>query len=180
MDNPQTSNAGLERQVVSQARINKRPRSVTLLIVIVLIITVINLIRLVLSVSYWNFLSTRSGISPIYLAATGLVWSATGIFLVWGLWKAKNWAPRLMQTVTLTYALYYWLDHIFLMDRRVSGGPGAISAILPMNWQFAAGLTAVLVIFIAWTFTRSKVKLYFGADVQDKNQDLNAQTRQDQ
>ncbi len=171
MDNPKTSNAGTESQVESQARINKRPRSVTLLIVIVLIITVINIIRLVLSISYWNFLGTHSGISPIYLAVTGLVWTAAGVRLVWGLWKAKNWAPRLMQTVALTYALYYWLDHIFLMDRRVNGGPGAVSAILPINWPFAAGVTVVLLSFIAWTLGRVKVKAYFGVNAPENNLD---------
>ncbi len=164
MDSPNTPNATPDVPAAAQVRINKRPWSVTLLMAIVLIITAINLIRLVLSVRYWNFLSTRSGISPIYLAATGLVWSIAGIFLVWGLWKAKTWAPRLMQAVTLTYALYYWLDHIFLMDHGMSGGTGVVSMTLPLNWRFLAGVTALLLVFIAWTLSRAKVKAYFGLD----------------
>ena len=100
----------------------KRPWSVTLLALGVLLLTVINLIRLVLSLRYWGFLTGRLGVSPIYLALTGFVWSVAGLFIIWGLWKAKSWAPRLMQAVALTYALYFWLDHIFLMQHTVSRG----------------------------------------------------------
>ncbi len=180
MDIPPTPNATPDVPAAAQARINKRPWSVTLLMAIVLIITAINLIRLVLSVRYWNFLGTRSGISPIYLAVTGLVWSIAGIFLVWGLWKAKTWAPRLMQAVTLTYALYYWLDHIFLMDHGVSGGTGAVSMILPLNWQFSAGVTVLFLVFIAWTLSRVKVKAYFGlnsVDITQNSLDYHEQDR---
>ena len=84
-----------------------RPGSVTILALGVLIITVINLMRLVLSTRYWEFLASRTGISPLYMILTGLIWTLAGSILLWGLWKAKIWAPRLMQAVALTYALYY-------------------------------------------------------------------------
>jgi hypothetical protein len=141
--------------------IYKRPWSVTLLAAGVLIIAAINLIRLALSIRYWSFLSSRSGISPLYLALTGLIWSAAGLSLLWGLWKAKKWAPKLMQAVGLTYALYYWLDHIFLMDHPVSGVTPAFRAMLPINWQFSAGVTVISLFFMVWTFGRARVKSYF-------------------
>ncbi len=148
-------------QVEGRPLINKRPWSVTLLAAGVLIITVINLVRLGLSIRYWSFLSSRSGISPIYLALTGLIWSAAGLSLLWGLWRAKKWAPKLMQAIGLTYALYYWLDHIFLMDHPVSGATDAIREVLPINWQFSAGLTVISLVFMVWTLGRTKVKAYF-------------------
>jgi hypothetical protein len=128
----------------------------------VLIITVINLIRFVLSLRYWGFLSSRSGISPIYLSLTGFIWSAACLFVLWGLWTAKKWAPRLVQAVALTYALYYWLDHIFLMQHSVSGASGAMRILLPANWRFSAGVTVVSLVFMAWTLNRNQVKAYFG------------------
>jgi hypothetical protein len=163
MDNAQMTKEPDAPHVDGHAQINKRPLSVTLLALIVLIITVINLMRLCLSVRYWSFLSSRSGISPLYLALTGLIWSAAGLSLLWGLWKAKKWAPKLMQAVGLTYALYYWLDRIFLMDRPVSGATNAFSAALPINWQFSAGVTLIGLVFMVWTLGRKKVKAYFGA-----------------
>ncbi len=164
MDSSQTPNEPSVPDAEAGSPINKRPWSVTLLALGVLIITVINLIRLGLSIRYWSFLSSRSGISPFYLALTGLIWSVAGLCLLWGLWKAKKWAPRLMQAVGLTYALYYWLDHIFLMDHPVSGAVGAIRAMLPINWQFSAGVTVVSLVFMVWVLGRTKVKAYFGSN----------------
>jgi hypothetical protein len=172
MDSFQTPNEPSEPQADSNPSLNNRPWSVTLLALGVLIITVINLIRFVLSIRYWAFLSSRSGISPIYIALTGFIWSAAGLFLLWGLWKAKIWAPKLMQAVALTYALYYWLDHIFLMEHSVSGATGAIRVLLPSNWRFSAGVTVVSLAYMVWTLNRSKVQSYFGLVKSeiDKNQ----------
>jgi hypothetical protein len=162
MNNSQSSMEPSRPQTVLEAPSTKRPRSVTLLALGVLIITVINLIRLVLSVRYWGFLNSQLGISPLYLALTGLIWTITGLLLIWGLWRAKYWAPKLMQAVALTYALYYWLDLIFIKDYLVSGESGAISALLPVNWQFSAGVTMVCLAYMVWTLGRIKVKAYFG------------------
>ena len=161
MDSPNTNIESNEPPLAQNAPINNRPWSVTLLAVGVLIITVLNLIRVGLSIRYWSFLSSRSGIAPLYLVLTGLIWSAAGLSLIWGLWKAKKWAPKLMQAVGLTYALYYWLDHIFLMDHPVSGASVAFRAVLPINWRFSAGVTVVCLIFMAWTLSQAKVKSYF-------------------
>ena len=170
MDSSTTPNEPSRPQAVSEAPSNKRPWSVSLLALGVLIITVINLIRFVLSIRYWGFLSSRSGISSIYLALTGFIWSAAGLILLWGLWKAKTWAPKLMQAVALTYALYYWLDHIFLMEHSVIGETGAFRVLLPSNWQFSAGVTVVSLAYIVWTLSRSKVKAYFGIDKSEIDQ----------
>jgi len=162
MDSSPTSNEPSNPQIISQTSLYKRPWSVTLLALGVLIITVINFIRFVLSIRYWGFLSSRLGISPIYLALSGFIWSAAGLILLWGLWKAKIWAPKLMQAVALTYALYYWLDHIFLMEHSINGARDAIRLLLPSNWQFSAGVTVVSLAYMVWTMKRIKVKAYFG------------------
>jgi len=153
---------------------DKRLWSVTLLALGVLILTVINLIRFVLSIRYWGFLANRMGVSPIYLTLTGFVWGVAGLFVLWGLWKAKNWAPRLMQAVALTYALYFWLDHIFLMEHTVIGASGAVRVLLPSNWQFSAGVTVVSLAYMVWIFNRAKVKAYFGlGDVKIEEYQVN-------
>ena len=141
-----------------------RPASVTILGLGVLIITILNLTRLVLSVMYWDFLVRWSGVSPLYMMLTGFVWTLTGSILTWGLWTAKSWAPRLMRAVALAYALYYWLDHVFLMNHPATGAVGIQRILLPVNWQFAAGVTVVCLVFIAWTLDRSKVKAFFNAN----------------
>ncbi len=128
----------------------------------VLILAGLNLVRFVLSLRNWNFLAAQPGVSPFYLAISGLIWAVAGAFLIWGLWKAKIWAPRLTQAIALTYALYYWLDLLFLKDHPVNSAGAALLAVLPTNWQFSAGVTVVSLAFMLWVLSRPKVKAYFG------------------
>jgi hypothetical protein len=158
MDTPESP---VDSQIEDTHQRASRPASVTILALGVLIITIINLTRLVLSILNWDFLVSWPGVSPLYMILTGLIWTVIGSLLLWGLWKARKWAPRLMQAVALTYALYYWLDHVFLRDHPVSSAEGAQRVLLPVNWQFAAGATIICLAFTAWTLNRPKVKAYF-------------------
>jgi hypothetical protein len=167
----ENSGSPIEPQAGIASSPRARPGSVTILALGVLIITVINLIRLILSITYWDFLDSWPGVSPLYVVSTGFIWALTGSLLLWGLWRAKNWAPRLMQAVALTYALYYWLDSIFLMDHPISGAMGAQRALLPVNWQFAVGVTVVCLVYTAWTLRRPKVRVYFGLDESKTGED---------
>lgn len=160
MDNPDQHQDTPEPQLASASQRTSRPFSVTLLALGVLIITAVNLVRLVLSVRDWGFLTLLPGVSPLYIAATGFIWTLIGLFLLWGLWKAKAWASRLMQAVALTYALYYWLDQVFLENHAANGTIRAI--MLPINWPFAAGITVACLAYTAWTLNRRVVKAYFG------------------
>jgi hypothetical protein len=161
MDSPQTPPEAPESQVAPQQIIVKRPGSVTLLVLGVLILTVINLTRFGLSLSDWSFLASQPGVSPYYLAITGFIWTVAGSFLLWGLWRPKTWAPRLMQAEALTYALYYWLDLLFLKDHPVSGAGRVLRATLPTNWLFSASMTVICLAFMVWTLSRLNVKAYF-------------------
>ncbi|OGO30999.1 MAG: hypothetical protein A2136_02625 [Chloroflexi bacterium RBG_16_54_11] len=175
MHNPGSIN---EQQLKAVPSRTSHPGSVTILALGVLIITAINLTRLILSIRYWDFLATWPGVSPLYMVMTGFIWTLAGLPLLWGLWRGKYWAPRLMQAVALTYALYYWLDQVFLVDHPVSGAEGARRALLPVNWQFAIGVTVLCLAYTAWTLNRARVKAYFGVAGADnernkaKNNDL--------
>jgi hypothetical protein len=109
----------------------------------------------VLSLVQWQFLSTLERVSPFYQALTGLVWSVTGFLLSWGLWRRKPWARMAAVWWTLLYALYYWLDRLFLAGWLKSGEP-------PSNLAFAACVTLMILAFVFWTLSRSKVKIIFG------------------
>jgi len=161
MEKPDAHNQQVEATTLTTPLVKKRPRSVTLLAILVLIIAIINILRFALSIRYWVFLSSRSAVSPLYLALTGLVWSVAGAAVIWGLWYAKSWAPKLMRAVGLTYALYYWLDLIFLKDHPISGTSGTVVALLPTNWLFAAILTVIGLVFMEWVLGRAKVIEYF-------------------
>lgn len=133
----------------------RRPFSVTILAFGVLSIAGWGLVRLFHALERWNFLEGLTGVSPLYIAFSGLVWALAGLPVFWGLWRGYRWAARLTQAMALTYALYYWLDVVLMME-HFSGG------VLPENWPFAMGLTALLLGFTVWTLNRPAVKSFLG------------------
>ena len=145
----------------------RRPYSVTLLAVGVIIISALNLARFVLSLRYWEYLDKLTTVSPWYLALSGLVWALAAIPLTWGLLRRKIWVPRLMRAMALTYASYFWLDQVFLQDHPLTAAEGGARLLLPGNWTFEAGLTIVLLAFTVWTLNRQSTQVYFG-DVNEQ------------
>jgi hypothetical protein len=140
----------------------RRPFSVTLLAVGVIIIGALSLARFGLALRYWEYLDTLTTVSPWYLALSGLVWGLAGLPLAWGLLRGKAWSPRLMRAMALTYATYFWLDQVFLQDHPLSAAEGGARLLLPGNWTFEAGLTVVLLAFTVWTLNRRATQLYCG------------------
>ena len=136
----------------NQIQDQKRPFLVTLLAVLVLSITIVNLLRLVNTIALWSFLSDFPGISPFYLAATGLVWALIGVALVWGLWTGNPRAPKAARILTIFYLSYKWLEWIV---STTSGNK-------LQNWPFLVVLTIVVIIFTFWTLSRSDAKAFFG------------------
>jgi len=130
----------------------KRPFLVTLLALLVLSITIIYLVRLINSITLWNFLAALPGISPLYLALTGLILTLVGALLFFGLWTGNPRAPRATRVLTVAYLSYQWLE--WIQSVRVGNEFE--------NWPFAAGMTLFVIIFIFWTLSRSDAKTFFG------------------
>ena len=130
----------------------KRPFLVTLLALLVLSITIIYLVRLINSITLWNFLAALPGISPLYLALTGLILTLVGALLFFGLWTGNPRAPRETRVLTVAYLSYQWLE--WIQSVRVGNEFE--------NWPFAAGMTLFVIIFIFWTLSRSDAKTFFG------------------
>jgi len=136
-----------------------RPRGVTLLALGVLTIASLNLLRWVLAVRDWSFLSEWSGASPLYLLLTGLVWTVIG-WPVWaGLWWGKPWAPGWLMRLAGAYSIYFWLERLFLYDRPAS--VPAFQPLLPGNWGFLVGLNLVSLVIVFWVLRHKKAKAYF-------------------
>ena len=92
---------------------NANPRrsfNVTLIILWVLIIAVINLDRLVQSIQMWDFLAQLPGVSPFYIAASGLFWTLAGLLFTVGLWRGMRITYRLLPFAGVLYIIYTWLD----------------------------------------------------------------------
>ena len=129
-----------------------RPFVVTILALAVLYVAAENFLRLVQSISLWDYLSGLLDFSPAYLTLSGLVWGGVCSWLAWGLWRGLPWAPRFMMWGFLFYSIYYWIDRLLL--------PGHTSR--NINWVFTLILHSLLFIGIFWILSRQKSRHYFG------------------
>ena len=129
-----------------------RPRGVTMLVWLVLILAVLHLTRLEQSLARWEFLRTTLPFSPIYLAINGALWGLVGLVLTWALWFGKVWAPRLLSIAALLFTVSYWFERVVM-----SGSPNR-----NINWPFAVGVNLLVLVFIIWQIRRKKVMYYFG------------------
>ena len=130
----------------------KRPFAVTLLACLVLIITIVHLVRLVYAITWWRFLTTLPGKSPLYLALTGLIVSIFGAVLFWGLWTGNSRAPLAARILTPVYIGLEWVEQILSVWRGNSFE----------NWPFMAAITSIVILFTFWTLSTSRAKIYFG------------------
>jgi hypothetical protein len=143
MDSSQSENPTTSRP--------SRPIRVTLLAVGVLTITSLYLLRLVEAVRQWQFLTGLPGVSPVYLALTGLIWASAGLLLFWGLWRGHARAARFAPVYLLVFALYYWLDRIFIANRAISLA----------NWPVTAALTIFGLAYMLWALRARASRNYF-------------------
>ena len=130
---------------------HSRPFRVTLLAVGVLTIASLNLLRLVEAVRQWRFLTSLTGVSPMYLALTGLIWASIGLPLFWGLWRGHARAAKSAPSYVLVFGLYYWLDKIWIANRAIS----------LTNWPVTAALTVIGLIYTFWALRTRASRDYF-------------------
>jgi hypothetical protein len=132
----------------------KRPRSVTLLAVGVLILAGYFFLRAVLAASQWELLLEYFPASTIpgYLVMTGVLWGCAYLVLGWGLVRGRRWAPRLFRILAAVFAVYWSLDSLLL-----AADPAVRSAGL-----FRITVTILLLVVTFWALSRPAAKIYFG------------------
>jgi hypothetical protein len=129
-----------------------RPFAVTLLAILVLSITVLALIRFFGALSSWDFLAQLPGVSPLYLAITGLVGAIVGIPLSLGLLTGRPFALRATRAAALLFVVYNWLERWWLSTRNEE----------PSLTPFQAGLALACLAVVFWVCSRPETRAYVG------------------
>ena len=149
MDNERSRYNSPKSNLRSQTSVS-RPMGVTLLAFGVLIITGINCIRLWQAIHQWQFIGELIPALPYYQALSGLFWSLAGFPLTWGLWRGSPWAAGWVRWAALAYTVYIWLDRLILRK-----------GLELTNLPFALAVNILILIFMIWILSRTKVHTFF-------------------
>ena len=120
----------------------RRPGIITFLSILIFLISFFYLVKFSQAINQREILASLPlTVSPLYLIGDGLVWSLTAGFLSWSLWSGKSWSRSWGIIISLTYAVVFWIDAIFLAE------PGTIQSRWLINLVFSvAGLSAIFLI----------------------------------
>ncbi len=131
-----------------------RPRSVTLLALLVLSIAVFNVLGLVNGVRRYTVLSRLPLSLPLVVPiASGAVWAALFGLLGVGLWRLKRWARwGTLAGITL-YLAQFWFERLVF---------GQTDYIRTTIW-FYVGLDALILLFVWGILWRPKVRRAFSS-----------------
>lgn len=120
----------------------RRPGVITLLSILIFLISLFYIVKFSQAIIQWEILASLPlTVSPLYLIGDGLVWSLTAGFLSWSLWSGKTWARSWGIIISLAYAVFFWIDTIFLAE------PGTTQSRWPINLVLTlAGLPLLFLI----------------------------------
>lgn len=131
----------------------KEPRSLVIWVAFLLFLILgwQGVVRVWQTAAEWEYLSSFGlRVSPIYLAASGVVWAVAGLLPAFGLWFRRGWSLGVGRIAALAAAVSYWAERLFL-----TASPSSQT-----NLLFAAGLTAVLLFYVLGVFSLPKTRQY--------------------
>ena len=130
---------------------SSQPLSVTILAVFVLFITSWNGIRSYSAIANWQVLK-EFGANPVYLLATGLLWTLAGLWLFRATWEGAGHASRAGLTTAGLYTLWYWCDRL------------VIQPVPAPNMLFSIILSIVLLVFYIIILSLPATKAFFNKE----------------
>jgi hypothetical protein len=130
---------------------DERPFLVTLLGLGVLILTVFNAVRFGSALAQWDLLldfTPRPG--PLYIAATGLIWTLGWLIVYLSIELKWKWARKAIFAFSILYIAYYWIDRLLFQTSQERS-----------NIKFIFIGTVLGLAFVILTLTLPKSRVYF-------------------
>jgi len=110
-------------------------------------------IRFVEALKLWDFLKGLPlAVPPLYQAVTGFIWGVAGLLVCYLVWRGSSKAPASLRILSVTFALYYWIDQFLVMT----------SEIRQTNWIFTGSLTVISVLLVFLSLKPAVVKDFYG------------------
>ncbi|HUH98882.1 MAG TPA: hypothetical protein VLZ89_16090 [Anaerolineales bacterium] len=135
----------------------KLPIHITLLLVVVFYSTCWQAIRFAAGLAWSDTLRAYEGpLLPLYIEITGAVWTLTGLFLLWCMWRGKHWTRRAFTIASSLYAAWVWADRLFVQTQ------------LRANWPFDLLATILLLIFTDMVVLDPHNRTYFERETYER------------
>jgi hypothetical protein len=141
-----TRDSAAEGDMIAQAG---RPFSITLLAVGVFLMAGLHLIRFYQALKQWDFLAGLPGVSPLYLALTGLVWFLVGFGVGLALLRGYRFAPYAVMGLALAFTIYSWVDRALIAHES------------PDAWPFLVIVNVILLVWVILALRRKGARQYF-------------------
>ena len=138
----------------------RRPRlplRITLLLWLVLIITALNLVRLLTAAAWRHTLETYvPGALVTYIAISGAAWVLVGLFVLWYFWRGGRRTRTVFLLAAVSYGVWILADRL-LMQPHLLG-----------NWLFALLTTVLLIGYTAAVVMDPHNQTYFRKETYER------------
>ncbi len=135
----------------------KLPFSLTLLFLLILLLTVGQGIRFITSIAWRDTLELYApNPGPLYIGATGVVWTLGGLFLMWSIWVGVRWNRIAILIASGLYAAWVWADRLFIQTQ------------VRANWPFDLAVTIILLAFTVAVVLDPRNKIYFEREAYER------------
>ena len=113
-----------------------RPFSVTLSLVLVLIFTAWNFVKLWTLLAWQDVLLEFATSPNLYMSVIiSTIWVIAGIVLTWGILQKKVWSVKMLPALAAGYTVWYWSERIIWQNGKT-------------NLWFAIAVNLIILIFI--------------------------------
>jgi hypothetical protein len=131
----------------------RRPITVTILAILVLIIATTNLIRFWAAIQNWETLVSIGVTRHISHNWAGL--GLTGCWLVWVVWQGRPGCKKAIIVFSGLYLLYFWLDRLVFQNH------------IPLqNTPFIAGIGILVVFYMVFTLLLPSNQEFFSREYE--------------
>ncbi len=129
----------------------KRPFTLTILAIGLLIWAVGGFLQTWLAIDLWELLThTLLGGDPLYLVISGIIQALLGLILALGVWFGWRWSWWGTLCITILDTIYVWIDRLFIAELSN-----------PRRYPLYIMLSIIVIAYVAWVLLHPTGKKYF-------------------
>ena len=124
---------------------------------LILLVTVGQAVRFATGIAWRDTLEIYApNPGPIYIGATGALWTLVGLFLILSIWIGAHWTRTAILIASSLYSAWVWADRLF------------VQAQMRANWPFDLLITIIMLAFTATVVLDPHNKIYFEREAYER------------